>query len=71
MKILTFFLVHNNLNINLIGKINANQIVDEICDSDFFVQTSIIDNSPNALCEAQLLGIPVITTSSTSPLSRA
>lgn len=53
---------HNNLNINLIGKINANQIVDEICDSDFFVQTSIIDNSPNALCEAQLLGIPVITT---------
>lgn len=55
-------LKHENLNITLLGIINAETITDVLCESDFFIQTSIIDNSPNALCEAQLLGIPIIST---------
>lgn len=49
-----------DVNINLIGRLNANQIADELAEADFYIHPSIIDNSPNTVCEAQLIGTPVI-----------
>ena len=45
-----------------IGRVNASEIPDTICSAEMFVHCAIIDNSPNAICEAQLLGCPVIAT---------
>ena len=36
------------------------QIVKEMLNTDVFVHPSYIDNSPNSVCEAQMLGLPVI-----------
>jgi glycosyltransferase involved in cell wall biosynthesis len=51
-----------DVNIKLIGRIDAKRIAAELCNAEFYVHTSIIDNSPNTLCEAQLIGTPVIST---------
>lgn len=55
-------LKHSDLNIKLIGFINANGVAKELSEADVYVHTSIIDNSPNSLCEAQLIGCPVVAT---------
>lgn len=44
------------------GRLSSSEIPKAICESEFFIHCSCIDNSPNAICEAQLLGIPVIST---------
>lgn len=51
-----------NVNVHFCGIINSQQLIDVICDADVFVHPSYIENSPNAVCEAQLLGIPVVAT---------
>lgn len=53
---------HSDLNINLLGLINASEVAKELSEADVYVHTAIIDNSPNSLCEAQLIGCPVIAT---------
>jgi glycosyltransferase involved in cell wall biosynthesis len=45
-----------------LGQLNADEMVRELIKSHVFVSPSFIDNSPNAVCEAQLLGMPVIST---------
>ena len=56
------------LNIDLpkslvfLGIINEEKLVEEIQISHLYVMPSHIENSPNNLCEAQILGIPVIST---------
>ena len=45
-----------------LGPLNAEEMVKELVNSHVFVSPSFIDNSPNAVCEAQLLGMPVIST---------
>jgi len=55
-------LKHEDLNITLLGFIDNNKIVEELSNADAYVHTAIIDNSPNSLCEAQLIGCPVVTT---------
>lgn len=45
-----------------IGQLTAEEIVQAMIHSHIFVSPSFIDNSPNAVCEAQLLGMPVIST---------
>ena len=45
-----------------LGALNAEEMVEELVKSHVFVSPSFIDNSPNAVCEAQLLGMPVIST---------
>lgn len=52
----------SNVNIKLIGRINATQIASALSEADFYVHPAIIDNSPNTVCEAQLIGTPVIAT---------
>jgi len=51
-----------DVNVQLLGTRSSDEIVTLLLDSDLFLQTSWIDNSPNAVCEAQYLGLPVITT---------
>ena len=52
----------DTVNIKLLGKKNAQEIVDILCKADIFVQVSHIENSPNSLTEAMLLGMPIIAT---------
>ena len=50
------------LNIKLLGFINADKLVQELISSDIYIHTAYIDNSPNSICEAQYLGVPIIAT---------
>ena len=51
-----------NLEIELLGSKNENEIVEILLDSDIYCQTSHIENSGNSLCEAMILGMPIIAT---------
>ena len=50
----------SSVNVNIKGVLNATSLIEAIIDSDVFVHPSYIENSPNTICEAQLIGIPVI-----------
>lgn len=50
------------LNIKFIGSKNADQMVEVLLESDLFCQVSHIENSPNSLCEAMILGLPIVAT---------
>ncbi|MDO5131805.1 MAG: glycosyltransferase [Eubacteriales bacterium] len=49
-----------DVNIQLTGMIGVRQIIDELIAADFFIHPSVMDNSPHSICEAQLIGCPVI-----------
>ena len=49
-----------DVHVELIGLIDTRQVVKELQEADLFIHPSIIDNSPNAVCEAQLVGCPVV-----------
>ncbi|MBV5328703.1 MAG: glycosyltransferase family 4 protein [Chlorobium sp.] len=44
-----------------LGPLNAEQMANELVASHVFVSPSFIENSSNASCEAQLMGMPVIS----------
>ncbi|WP_418417342.1 glycosyltransferase family 4 protein [Blautia sp.] len=46
--------------IHFTGILNATQIIDELKKAHVMVLPSSIENSPNSLCEAQLVGIPCV-----------
>lgn len=50
----------NNYNIIYHGKLDAEHLSDLLCESDIYVHVSHIENSPNSVCEAMILGMPVI-----------
>lgn len=50
----------DSVNVELIGMIDPRRVARELAEADFFIHPSIIDNSPNSLCEAQVVGCPVI-----------
>lgn len=50
----------SKLDINLVGNKNENEIIEIMQAADLYCQTSHIENSPNSVCEAMLLGIPII-----------
>ncbi len=45
-----------------LGPLNAEQLSNELVKSHVFAHSTFIDNSPNSVAEAQLLGMPVIST---------
>lgn len=49
-------------NIHFYGRCTAEQMVDILIQSDVYCHVSHIENSPNSVCEAMLLGMPVIAT---------
>lgn len=51
----------NKVNIDFKGRLNADEMINELLSSDIFIQVSHIENSPNSLCEAMLLGMPIIS----------
>ena len=51
---------HEDVNVKLLGSLSAAELAEELRNAEVFVLPSIIDNSPNSLCEAQLIGTPVI-----------
>ena len=53
---------YKSLNINLLGIKTSDEIIELLSETTIYVHPSYIDNSPNSLCEAQLMGIPVIAT---------
>ena len=55
-------LQHQHLNIQLGGVATADQLCNAICNSTVYFQPSYIENSPNSVCEAQILGVPVVAT---------
>lgn len=44
------------------GTRTAEQLCDDLLGADVYVHPSYIDNSPNSVCEAQMLGVPVVAT---------
>lgn len=53
---------HEDVNVSLCGVASAEQLRDTISSATVYVHTSYIDNSPNSLCEAQILGCTPIAT---------
>ena len=49
-------------NITLLGTKNADELAQELKNADIYCHTSHIENSPNSVCEAMMLGMPVIST---------
>lgn len=49
-------------NLVLMGQLNANELLNELLAADIYIMPSHIENSPNNLCEAMLIGMPCITT---------
>ena len=50
------------VGVRMMGTLSAKEMIEELLSSDVYVHTSYSDNSPNAVCEAQYLGMPVIAT---------
>lgn len=50
----------SDVYVNYMGVMDAQNLVDNCLRSSVYVHLSYIDNSPNSVCEAQLLGLPVI-----------
>jgi len=53
-------LSHQDLNIDFLGRLDAKSLKNELVTASLYVHPSFIDNSPNSVCEAQMLGIPVL-----------
>lgn len=50
----------SEVNVNVMGTASKDELVDALCSSTLYVHPSYIDNSPNSVCEAQLIGLPVL-----------
>lgn len=57
-----FGYLFSDVNVQLKGRMNADQLLRAELDADVFVHPSHIDNSPNSVCEAMLIGMPIIAT---------
>lgn len=55
-------IVHDDVNIEICGRVSAERIKQELSNATVYVQSSYIENSPNSLAEAQICGLPVVAT---------
>ena len=46
--------------VRLLGVMDEESLVKLLLESDIYVHPSYIENSPNSVCEAQMLGMPVV-----------
>ena len=53
---------HNHVNVHLRGIATAQEIREALLTSTLYCHTSYIENSPNSIAEAQMLGIPIVAT---------
>lgn len=49
-------------NVTFIGFTTPDRLCNILCSSTMYVHTAYIENSPNSICEAQILGVPVVST---------
>ncbi len=49
-------------NVDIIGFKKPSELMGILCNSTIYVHTAYIENSPNSICEAQCLGLPVVST---------
>jgi len=47
-------------NVNFVGEINEENMCEQLLKTHVFVCPSTIENSPNSLCEAMILGVPSV-----------
>ena len=61
-KYLIKLMKKNNVvdSIKFVGLLNETEMVDKLLKCNVFVQSSILENSPNSLGEAMLLGMPIV-----------
>jgi len=52
-----------DVNVFPLGRCSTEQVKEYLLSSYIYVHTAYIDNSPNSVCEAQYLGLPIIATS--------
>lgn len=52
----------NSVNVTLMGRASADKIKNALLNATAYVHTAYIENSPNAICEAQMLGCSCIAT---------
>lgn len=52
----------SDVNVRVMGTASKEELVSVLCNASCYVHSSYIDNSPNSLCEAQILGVPVFAT---------
>ena len=50
------------INIEFLGRLSAGDLVKQLCSSNFYIHPSYLENSPNSICEAMALGMPIIAT---------
>ncbi len=53
----------DDCNVTFTGVLDETRLAYELLDADIYVHPSYIDNSPNSLCEAMILGLPCVATS--------
>ena len=52
----------NDVNVHIIGFKQPEELIRILSTSTMYIHTAYIENSPNSICEAQCLGVPVIST---------
>ncbi|MCE8464707.1 MULTISPECIES: glycosyltransferase family 4 protein [Bacteroides] len=58
----SYYTSNDRVVVDLIGIVSADKLISLLQTSTMYVHPSYIDNSPNSVCEAQYLGVPVIAT---------
>ena len=53
-------LCHEDVNVRLCGVASPTQLRDALLESTMYFHPSYTENSPNSVCEAQILGVPVV-----------
>lgn len=51
-----------DVNIKYLGPLNTEELYNELKKCTIYVHPAYIDNSPNAVCEAMCMGLPIIAT---------
>lgn len=51
-----------SVNVHLMGVATPETLINALQNSDIYIHPSYIDNSPNSVCEAQIIGLPIIST---------
>lgn len=50
------------VGVKMMGVVSQEVLLNGLLEASFYVHPSYIDNSPNSVCEAQILGVPVVCT---------
>lgn len=53
---------HQDVNVYILGVLSSEELKNKELNATLYFHSSYIDNSPNSVCEAQMLGLPVIST---------